>query len=150
MRVDFNIQGADLQGRTPLRIKSVLPTVKFLTGRRAKVVILSHRGRPSEIKSLKLKIKRFSLKPFVKILSKLLKKQVKFIDFNFGTSDVFNIKNSMPGSIFLLENLRFNPAEEKTTKTSQRNWLIWEIFTLMTLSVSVIGQMLQWPRLRNF
>lgn len=120
LRVDFNITNAELSGmmrRTTWklhpRLAAVLPTIKFLIKRGAKVIILSHRGRPE------IKQKEFSLKLFAKILSKLLNKPVQFIDFNFGTSDVLkltSIKNSPSSSVFLLENLRFLPGEDKNDK----------------------------------
>src|SRR3990167_6377658 len=82
LRVDLNIQNADLRGlergftrKIPLRIAAVLPTIKFLIKKGAKIVILSHRGRPNS-KSYKLKAKSYSLRPFAGILSKLLKQPV--------------------------------------------------------------------------
>jgi len=165
LRVDFNISAKDAapvggQGsasgweigeKEAFRIWAVLPTIKFLIKNKAKVVILSHRGRPKtqnyadytqtnadEFLRQSASSRResafspresaFSLKPFARILSRLLKKSVHFIDFNIGksgtsdvsklmlilrTSDVLNIKNSPSASIFLLENLRFFPEEEK-------------------------------------
>ena len=117
---------------------AVLPTIKFLTQRGTRVIILSHRGRPPQVKSLKLKVqsyKKFSLKPFAEILSRLLKKPVHFIDFNigkFGTSDVLRSSTSQilksireevelhKISISLLENLRFFSGEEKNDKDFAR------------------------------
>ncbi len=128
MRVDFNITNAELRGmmrRTTRklhpRLAAVLPTIKFLIKRGAKVIILSHRGRPNlkfPISNYQLPIsKEFTLKLFAKILSKLLKKSVQFIDFkkDFKTIKTI-IKNALTGSIFLLENLRFLPGEDKNDK----------------------------------
>ncbi len=137
MRVDFNIKDADIpafakasagrhgyetrlpagrQGltRIPFRIQAVLPTIRFLTSRGARVVILSHRGRPKKVSSIKKQVLSFTLKPFVKILSSLLKKPVQFADFNDINKN--EIKKSVTNSIFLLENLRFSPGEEKNDK----------------------------------
>lgn len=124
LRADFNIENADLlsNGVHP-RIAAVLPAIKFLIAKGAKVIILSHRGRPSP-KGLKFSAKggsasggqasSFTLKPFAAILSKLLKKSVKFVNFsnisNLSKSDFNRLKRS---DIFLLENLRFNPGEDK-------------------------------------
>ena len=108
LRVDFNIQDGDL--KNSLRIKSVLPTIKFLTERGARVVILSHRGRPNKHQ------KNFSLKSTAQLLSKILKRKIIFInDFNFAAIKK-KINNSPAGSVFLLENLRFLPGEEKNSK----------------------------------
>lgn len=103
LRVDFNLKYLG----DNFRIDAVLPTIKFLLARKAKIIILSHRGRPEG------KDKNLSLKPIVKILSSKLKKKVKFIsDLNFN-----KIKNQIDSdnkhSIFMLENLRFLPGEEK-------------------------------------
>lgn len=118
MRVDLNLTDDDLKKqKNHLRIEAVLPTIKFLISRGAKVVILSHRGRPQSHK----RQKGFSLKPFAKILSKFLKKQVYFINsFDFNHIKT-KIKNSRPKTVFLLENLRFLPGEQKNDKRLARN-----------------------------
>jgi len=124
LRVDFNVQDADLRGlerestQIPLRLEAILPTIRFLLKRRAKIVLLSHRGRPLinlrlKTKNLKLRKREFSLKFAVDFLARRLKRKIVFINnFNF-TSIKNKIKNSSPGTIFLLENLRFLPGEEK-------------------------------------
>jgi phosphoglycerate kinase len=157
LRVDFNIQDAEIRRtnaelrkkkfsvssrkgfrlssveylRVNPRILAVLPTIKFLLDRGARVVILSHRGRPlekSKVKSQKSKIQtkiqnyeKYTLKPFTKFLSKLLNKPVHFISFDKKTSfikakDIQRIRASTDGNIFLLENLRFLVGEEKNDK----------------------------------
>jgi len=155
LRVDFNIENADLYGyeheltRIPLRMERVLPTINFLIDRGARVVILSHRGRPktqisadSQRKSaLSQRRSAFTLKPFAKILSKLLKKPVQFIDFNLKKSDFLRlrnkIKNSPPGSVFLLENLRFFSGEEKNDKKfAQQLALLGDFYVNDAFSVS--------------
>ena len=122
LRVDFNLTDDDLRKqKIPLRIKSALPTIKFLLGKGAKVVILSHRGRPKEASDKRQVTRVYTLKPFVKILSKLLKKSVQFIDFkkDFKTIKTI-IKISPRGTIFLLENLRFFPGEDKNDQKFAR------------------------------
>ncbi len=146
LRVDFNIQNADLRAcppkpwrrrglrhgltQIPPRVATILPTIKFLIKKGVKVVVLSHRGRPEEMskaKSQKSKVQfksqKLSLKPFVEILSKLLKKQIKFISLkelkDFKTIRE-KIQNSAKGSIFLAENLRFFPGEKKNSKKFAR------------------------------
>ncbi len=111
LRVDLNI--AEREAKNSPRINGILPTIKFLTNNGAKVIILSHRGRPKNFD------KKQSLRPFAGVLLKLLNKQVHFINFNIGKSDFLRkfdflrLKNSPPGVIFLLENLRFLAGEEK-------------------------------------
>lgn len=124
LRVDFNVEDAELRrcqrekSGVPLRISAVLPTIKFLLGKGIRVVILSHRGRPSEVKSLKLKVKKFSLKSFAGMLSKLLNKQVRFIGFETGFKplEIAKIIDDSKDRIFLLENLRFLSGEEKNDR----------------------------------
>ncbi len=142
LRVDFNITDNELSEKN-LRIQAVLPTIKFLIGKGAKVIILSHRGRPlAKVQSSKLKVKSFSLKPFIKILSGLLKKPVHFIDFNnFPTSDVGKLKNMIqnlaPASIFLLENLRFLPGEDKNdTNLAKKLASLGDLYVNDAFSVS--------------
>ncbi len=132
LRVDLNI--SEKEAKNSPRILGILPTIKFLTDNGAKVVILSHRGRPekkskilclpADRKNQKSKLqfknqnfnKEFSLKPFAKILSSLLKKPVHFIDFKKGF-DSFEISNIITrDSISILENLRFLTGEEKNDK----------------------------------
>jgi phosphoglycerate kinase len=94
VRADLN---AEEEKKDNFRLQAILPTLKFLIKNKARIVILSHRGRQPKL---------LSLKPFVKILLQLLKKPVRFI--NLTTSDIANIS--------LLENLRFFPGEEKNDK----------------------------------
>ena len=113
--VDLNVKSDESLDSNP-RISGILPTIQFLIKRGAKIVILSHRGRPNS-KSYKLKTKNYTLRPFAKILSKLLKRPVKFISFNMGTSDVPTLTSILRTSdVLLLENLRFFPAEDKNNK----------------------------------
>ncbi|MEK7149883.1 MAG: phosphoglycerate kinase, partial [Patescibacteria group bacterium] len=114
LRIDLNILDEDIL-KDNLRVQAVLPTIKFLLKNEAKVILLSHRGRPEKVKSKmeneKWK-KELTLRPFVKIYEKLLKQQVKFLDFGAmvnHSKDFLNITNS----IFLLENLRFLKGEEE-------------------------------------
>lgn len=121
LRADFNIEKEELSanGIHP-RITAVLPAIKFLITKGAKVVILSHRGRP-DLKAYNLKLETYTLKPFAAILSKLLKKSVNFINFATNlectTSQVVQLRKKVEsapnGNIFLLENLRFNAGEDK-------------------------------------
>jgi 3-phosphoglycerate kinase len=100
LRLDFNTED-------DWRMLAVLPTIKFLLKTSVKVVIVSHKGRPDGVD------KKFSLRKNAATLEKWLKKKVVFINnFNFPAIKK-TIEKSPRGSIFLLENLRFNPGEEK-------------------------------------
>ena len=123
LRVDFNLTDDDLRKqKNHLRTKSVLPTIKFLLNKGAKVVILSHRGRPAKVSNIKYQVSNFTLKPFARILSKLLKKSVQFIDFKKDFKTIKAIVKINPrGTIFLLENLRFFPGEDKNDQKFAKN-----------------------------
>ncbi len=147
----MNIQDADLfKKNIHPRILAVLPTIEFLTGKGAKVVILSHRGRPLEQAKINSSLftlangkgqnSKFSLKPFVKIISKLSDKQIKFIDFKngFDPNKINKIISVAGGnSIFLLENLRFWPGEEKNNlKFAKKLALLGDFYVNDAFSVS--------------
>jgi len=114
LRVDFNIEEGESIEKSP-RFISAVNTIKFLNNSGAKVVVLSHRGRPKKAISDKQQATRYSLKPFVNVLSRALKKPIYFItlsDKNLREK----IGNSKPKSVFMLENLRFYPGEDKNDK----------------------------------
>ena len=112
MRVDFNIENE----RETFRLYSSLPTIKFLLARSAKVVLISHRGRPLKHGLIQTKHrltqKNFSLKIVVPFLEKKLQRKVIFLpDFDFKKIENL-IEHSPPRSVFLLENLRFLEGEK--------------------------------------
>ncbi|HXF44298.1 MAG TPA: phosphoglycerate kinase [Candidatus Paceibacterota bacterium] len=96
LRVDLNVEPAP--GRITFRLASVMPTIRFLLAHGARVVILSHRGRPRGYS------RKLSMRPFVPILQKELRQNIGFIT-------TFNLPNK--GRVFLVENLRFWHGEEK-------------------------------------
>ena len=99
LRLDLNVEDDS-------RLKASLPTLGFLMKTSAKVVVLSHKGRPSGV-DLSL-----SLRLAAERMKKLLSKKVFFLpEFNF--EQICETISSAPdGPIFLLENLRFLPGEE--------------------------------------
>ncbi len=123
LRVDLNINNKSLKtSDANLRIVSIVPTIQFLTKRGAKVVLVSHRGRPGTTDNRQPttdNIKEFGLKPFAKIIGGLLKKDVVFVSLDtkeeriISQKDIEKIKKAAKGSVFLLENIRFLAGEEK-------------------------------------
>lgn len=94
LRVDFNVADA----KDSLKLEASLPTMKFLLKKGAKVIILSHRGRP------RVRDEKLSLRGFQPFLEKEIKEKIIFLK---------DIPKKLPaGKIFLLENLRFWPEEE--------------------------------------
>ncbi len=100
LRLDFNTED-------DWRLQATIPTVKFLLRSADRIVIMSHKGRPHGFE------KKLSLKPNAKKLERALGRKVVFIPhFNFGKIQSF-ISHAPRGSVFLLENLRFLPGEER-------------------------------------
>jgi len=90
------------------RIDASLPTIEYALKKGAKsVVLMSHLGRPDgQVK------KEFTLAPVAEILKERLKRDVTFLDDCVGEKVEKACADPAPGSIILLENLRFHPEEE--------------------------------------
>lgn len=108
VRVDFNVP-MDKQGNITddRRIRAVLPTIRYLTDRGAKVILISHLGRP------KGKEEKYSLKPVARRLQELLNHPVTMAADVYGDEIVKQTMSMKPGEILVLENVRFYPAEEE-------------------------------------
>lgn len=105
VRCDFNVPMDENKNITDdIRIKGALPTIKFLVENGAKVILMSHLGRPKgEVN------KAFSLEPVAQRLAELLQKEVIFAadDVVVGESAKKAVSNMKEGEIVLLENVRF-------------------------------------------
>lgn len=112
VRVDFNVPFSDKGNISDdFRIKASLPTLKYLLEEKAKIIIISHLGRPQG-----KVVRKYTLRPTGKRLEKLLRTKVKFIPDCLGEKVETEIKKNKPGSIVLLENLRFYKEEEENNK----------------------------------
>jgi len=109
MRVDFNVPLDDKLAITDdTRIREALPTIKYILDKNAKLVLMSHLGRPKgEVK------KEFSLAPVASDLSKKLMKKVTIAEDCIGDNVKKLVAGMRPGDVVLLENLRFHKEEEK-------------------------------------
>ncbi|NOZ35515.1 MAG: phosphoglycerate kinase [Chlorobi bacterium] len=106
VRVDFNVPLNDkFEVTDNTRISAALPTIKKIASEGA-VILMSHLGRP------KGKEEKFSLKHVVPELSKLLGKNVQFVDDCIGEKVKLKVANLKNGDVLLLENLRFYPEEK--------------------------------------
>ena len=115
-RFDFNVPlDSNLNIVDDTRIRAVLPTINYALDENAKVIIMSHLGRPKgEV------VKRLSLAPVAKRLSRLLGKPVQMADDCIG-DDVKSMINEMEqGNVLLLENLRFHPGETSNSDVFAR------------------------------
>ncbi|MGC8852006.1 MAG: phosphoglycerate kinase [Hydrogenobacter sp.] len=108
VRVDFNVP-IDPQGNIEddTRIKASLPTIEYLLDAKAKVILMSHLGRP------KGKDQKYSLLPVAKRLSRYLNKDVIMAEDCVGPGVKALVDKMKEGDVVLLENLRFHKEEEE-------------------------------------
>lgn len=106
-RFDFNVPlDENLKITDDRRIRAALPTINHALDEKAKIIIISHLGRPKG-----KVVDKFSLKPVARRLERLLEKEIIMANDCIG-DEVRNLIETMNhGSILLLENLRFHPGE---------------------------------------
>ncbi len=112
VRVDYNVpldEYGNIEDDT--RIKASLPTVEYLLDARAKVILMSHLGRPEG------RDERFSLSPVAKRLSRFIEKEVKLAPDCVGEEVEALVDSLKPGEVLLLENLRFHKEESKADES---------------------------------
>jgi len=110
IRVDFNVP-LDAKGAVAddARIRAALPTIQYAVGKKAKVILASHLGRPKGDPSDKDK---FTLEPAAARLSQLLGQDVTLADDCIGDGVTKLVRDLKDGQVLLLENLRFHKGEE--------------------------------------
>ncbi len=108
LRLDLNVPLEKDKITDTTRIDKILPTLNFLIKEKAKIIILSHVGRPKG----KI-VKELSLKPICEELQNKLKKKVKLIRENIKEIKNKNFFNNYNEDIFILENIRFYSEEEQ-------------------------------------
>lgn len=108
VRVDFNVP-QDKEGNVTdtTRIEAALPTIRFLLERNARVILMSHLGRPDGIVVGKLRMAPVALE-----LGRLLGQPIKVAPDSVGPEVERMVRDLKPGEVLLLENLRFHPEEE--------------------------------------
>ncbi len=112
LRVDYNVPvvKGKVGPKEALRLQASLPTLRFLLDRKAKVIIVSHLGRP------KGPDRKHSLKPVAERLSKMLNRKVLFVKYSIEDDKVDKeLETLKDGQIAMLENMRFYPGEEKNS-----------------------------------
>ncbi|MBI1858156.1 MAG: phosphoglycerate kinase [Candidatus Melainabacteria bacterium] len=110
VRVDYNVplkKGGKSEITNDLRIKASLPTIQYLIDAKAKVILVSHLGRPKGFDST------LKLDPVANRLSELLGKKVIKLNDSIGPEVESVINKLQPQDVCLLENIRFYKEEEK-------------------------------------
>ena len=109
VRNDFNIT-IDENGKIldDFRIRASLPTIKYLLENNAKIILMSHLGRPKG-----QVVEKLRLDPIAKRLTQLLEKPIKKLNNSVGKEVDEEISKIQNGEIILLENIQFNPGENK-------------------------------------
>ena len=99
------------------RIRASLPTIKYLIGQGARVIICSHLGRPDGAR-----VEKYSLRPVAKRLSELLGHPVSFSDTCVGNEAIDQVSRLQNKGVLLLENLRFHSAETSDSEAERQDF----------------------------
>ena len=111
LRVDLNVPMKNGAITETSRIEKIIPTINLLLEKQAKIIIISHIGRPKG-----KVVGGMSLKPISEKLSFLLKKEVLFNKGLISENTRLEINKISNGSIMMLENIRFNEGEESNDR----------------------------------
>ncbi len=110
VRVDYNVPLDKTTGAVTddTRIRATLPTINYLLEQGAKIILISHLGRPDG-----KVVDRLRMDPVAKRLSELLGRPVRKLNDCVGPEVEETVRAMQPGEIILLENVRFHPEEEE-------------------------------------
>lgn len=102
--------------QSDIRLQRLVPTIKYLTDNKAKVILIGHRGRPEGKVN-----NEFSLKPVCDVLEKMLSSKINFVYDIAGVEAKEESDKLQSGEIMMLENLRFDSREEENNETFSKS-----------------------------
>ncbi len=117
VRVDFNVPLSEGRVSDDNRIRAALPTIQWLAGKGARVILMSHLGRPKGGPDPK-----YSLKPVATALERLLGAPVTFMENPLAEEAERATRQMKRGAVALVENTRFFPGEEKNDQALARGF----------------------------
>ncbi|HKV86580.1 MAG TPA: phosphoglycerate kinase [Candidatus Dormibacteraeota bacterium] len=106
VREDLNVPLSDHEIADDSRIRAAVPTLQHLAQRKAKVIVMSHLGRPKGVDPA------LSLRPVAKRLGQVLGREVAFAEDCVGDAASGAVAKLQPGQVLLLENVRFHKEDE--------------------------------------
>ena len=116
LRVDLNVPMQKGKITDKSRIRKTIPIIRELLKKKAKIILISHLGRPKgKIDS------NLSLKPMAAILETLLGSKVLFFNEGYGSKTIEKSKKIKNGEVLLLENIRFYKEEELNQESFSKN-----------------------------
>lgn len=116
LRVDINVPIKNGKIIDDTRIRAVIPTIEYLAKNNAKVILISHFGRPEGRFNEEMSLKQL-VEPIQKILGKI---KLNFVDDCVGEKVEAAVKNTNYGEVAMLENLRFYKEETKNDSEFSR------------------------------
>lgn len=121
VRVDFNVAVDEGMIADDFRIRKAIPTLRLLARKKAKVILITHFGRPPGGGSMNEKERAaLSVKRLARRLAKDVGKQVRFVSECVGALPHRAVARMKPGEFVMLENLRFHKGEEQNDEEFAR------------------------------